>query len=125
MGEEEIGALVVNTALKVHSALGAGLLESVHEACFAYELVKQGLQVKQQVPCPIVYEDLKIDGAFRLDLLIEERVVVEIKAVEKILPVHGAQLLSYLKLGNYKLGFLLNFNVVHMKHGIQRMVNNL
>jgi GxxExxY protein len=88
-------------------------------------LVKQELHIEQQFPCPIVYEGLKIDGAFRLDLLLEKKVVLEIKAVERILPVHGAQLLSYLKLGNYKLGFLLNFNVVHMKDGIKRIVNNL
>ena len=125
MNENDIGDAIVAAALKIHSALGAGLLESVYEACLAHELVKQGLQVEQQVPCPIVYDDMRIDGAFRLDLLVGGKVVVEVKAVEKVVPVHSAQLLSYLKLGGLKLGYLLNFNVAHMKDGIRRMVNGL
>ena len=125
MNENDIGDVIVAAALKIHSALGAGLLESVYEACLAHELVKQGLQVEQQVPCPIVYDNMRIDGAFRLDLLIAGKVVVEVKAVEKVVPVHSAQLLSYLKLGGFKLGYLLNFDVAHMKDGIRRMVNGL
>jgi GxxExxY protein len=114
MNENEIGKLAVDATFKIHSVLGAGLLESIYESCLAYELQKQGLQVKRQVSLPILYDDLKLDNAFRLDLLLDEKVVVEIKATDKLLPVHTAQLLSYLKLGKYKLGFLLNFNVVHM-----------
>ena len=125
MNENEIGKLVLDAAFKIHSVLGAGLLESIYESCLAYELQKQGLQVGRQVSLPILYEDLKLDNAFRLDLLLDDKVVVEIKATDKLLPVHTAQLLSYLKLGKYKLGFLLNFNVVHMKDGIKRMVNGL
>lgn len=125
MTENEIGDAIVEMALKVHSALGAGLLESVYEACLSHELVKRGLEVARQVPCPILYDGLKIDGAFRLDLVVGEKVVVEVKAVEKLMPVHTAQLLTYLKLGNFKLGYLLNFDVPHMRDGIKRTVNQL
>ncbi len=125
MNENEIGKLVLDAAFKIHSVLGAGLLESIYESCLAHELQKQGLQVKRQVSLPILYDDLKLDNAFRLDLLLDDKVVVEIKATDKVVPVHTAQLLSYLKLGKYKLGYLLNFNVVHMKDGIKRMVNGL
>jgi len=125
MNENDIGKLVINACLKVHSALGPGLLESIYETCLAYELEKQGLHVKRQVSLPILYDDLKLDNAFRLDMLLDDKVVIEIKAIDNLLPVHTAQLLSYLKLGKYKLGFLLNFNVVHMKDGIKRMVNGL
>ena len=123
MDEEEIGKQVVDACIKVHSVLGAGLLEGVYEACLAHDLEKRGLVVKRQVALPIVYEDLKVDNAFRIDLLVGDKVVVELKVVDNLSPVHLAQLLSYLKLGKYKLGFLLNFNVVHMKDGIGRMVN--
>ena len=99
------------------------MLEGVYEACLAYELEKRGLKVKRQMALSIVYDDLKVDNAFRIDLLVGDKVVIEIKAVDNLLLVHSAQLLSYLKLGRYKLGFLLNFNVVHMKNGIKRMVN--
>jgi GxxExxY protein len=125
MTENEIGDVIVDAALKVHSELGAGLLESVYEACLLHELLKRGLTVGRQVPCPIVYDGLKIDGAFRLDLVVGEKVVVEVKAVEKLMPVHTAQILTYLKLGNFKLGYLLNFDVAHMKDGIKRTVNQL
>ena len=111
--------------MRVHTALGAGLLESVYEACLAHELDKQGIEVKKQVVLPVRYDDLVLDNGFRLDLLVDNKVVVEIKAIDKLLPVHMAQLLSYLKLGKFKLGYLLNFNVVHMKDGIKRMVNGL
>ena len=125
MNENEIGKVAVDAAFKIHSVLGAGLLESIYESCLAYELQKRGLQVKRQVSLPILYDDLKLDNAFRLDLLLDDKVVVEFKATDKLLPVHTAQLLSYLELGQYKLGFVFNFNVVHMKDGIKRMVNGL
>ena len=125
MNENEIGKLVIDASMKVHTALGAGLLETVYETCLAHELEKQGLTVKKQAALPIVYDDLRVDNAFRIDLLVDDKVVVELKAIDKLLPVHTAQLLSYLKLGKYKLGYLLNFNVVHMKDGIKRMVNGL
>lgn len=125
MDENGIGDIVVGAALRIHTALGAGLLESAYEACLLYELGKSNLRVRSQVAMPIRYEEVRLDVGFRLDLLVEERVVVEVKAVEKLLPVHIAQLLSYLKLGDYRLGYLLNFNVPHMRNGIKRVVNRL
>jgi GxxExxY protein len=123
--EEEIGHTIIGAAIKVHSAVGPGLLESAYETCLLYELEKQNLPVKRQVLIPIRYEDLTIDNGYRIDLLVGERVVVELKAVETVLPVHRAQLLSYLRLGCFKLGYLLNFHVVHMRDGIARIVNRL
>src|SRR5207244_2945592 len=111
--------------MKVHSSLGPGLLESAYETCLLYELEKQGLPVRRHTLIPIQYEDLKIDNGYRIDLLVGDRVVVELKAVEGILPVHRGQLLSYLRLGRFKLSYLLNFNVAHMRDGIVRMVNGL
>ena len=123
--EEEIGHSIIGAAIKVHSAVGPGLLESAYETCLLYELEKQKLTAKRQVLIPIRYEDLTVDNGYRIDLLVGERVVVELKAVETILPVHRAQLLSYLRLGGFKLGYLLNFHVAHMRDGIVRIVNRL
>ena len=125
MSENAIGTVVIASAMKVHSAVGAGLLESAYETCLLYELEKQGLAVQRQVLIPLRYEDLRIDNGYRVDLLVENRVVVELKALETILPVHRAQLLSYLRLGGFKLGYLLNFNVARMRDGIVRLVNGL
>ena len=124
MSENEIGTVIIASAMKVHSAVGAGLLESAYETCLLYELEKQGLAVQRQVLIPLRYEDLTIDNGYRVDLLIENRVVVELKALETILPIHRAQLLSY-SLGGFKLGYLLNFNVARMRDGIVRLVNGL
>jgi GxxExxY protein len=123
--ENEIGDAIIAAALKVHTALGPGLLESAYETCLLYELQKKGLPVQQQVLIPVRYEDFTIDNGYRVDLLVADRVVVELKALEAILPVHRAQLLSYLRLGGFKLGYLLNFNVAHMRDGIVRLVNGL
>jgi GxxExxY protein len=123
--ENEIGDAIIASALKIHTALGPGLLESAYETCLRYELEKQGLPVQQQVLIPVRYEDLTIDNGYRVDLLVGDRVVVELKALEAILPVHRAQLLSYLRLGRFKLGYLLNFNVARMRDGIVRLVNGL
>ena len=123
MDENAISRQVVDSALKVHSVLGCGLLESVYETCLAYELTKRGLVVRRQVGMPVRYENATLEMGFRLDLLIEDKVVVEIKSAEKMLPLYGAQLLTYLKLGGYKLGLLLNFNTVHLRDGIRRVVN--
>ena len=125
MNEEEIGKLILAAAMKVHTALGPGLLESTYETCMAHELGKCELEIKQQVLLPVFYDNQKLDAGYRLDLLLDNKVIVELKAVEKILPVHTAQLLSYLKLSKCKLGFILNFNVVHMRDGIKRIVNGL
>ena len=125
MTEEEIGRAVIGMAIKVHSVVGPGLLESAYETCMDYELEKQNLPVRRQVLIPIRYEGLTIDNGYRVDLLVGDRVVVELKTVETVLPVHRGQLLSYLRLGGFKLGYLLNFHVAHMRDGILRMVNGL
>jgi GxxExxY protein len=121
----EISGQVVDAAMKVHSALGPGLLENAYEACLEHELNKRGLRVERQVELPVVYDGVQIDLGYRLDLVVEGAVIVELKAVEKIAPIHEAQLLSYLKLSNKKIGLLINFNVLHLKDGIKRMVNGL
>jgi GxxExxY protein len=123
--EEEVGHAIIGAAMRVHSAVGPGLLESAYEVCLAHELGKQSFCVRKQVVVPIRYEELTIDNGYRIDLLVEDLVVVELKAVSAILPVHRGQLLSYLRLGGYKLGFLLNFHVAHMRDGIVRLVNGL
>jgi len=109
----------------VHKVLGPGLLESAYEACLAYEIGNTGLAYKRQVALPVIYNEVKIDVGYRLDLLVEERVVVEVKAIDQLAKIHQAQLLSYLKLGGWRLGYLLNFNVTRMKDGIWRLVNGL
>ena len=125
MTEEELGHTVIGAAIKVHSTLGPGLLESAYEICLVYELEKLRLRVHRQVPIPIRYEELSIDNGYRIDLLVDDRVVVELKSIEQVLPVHRGQLLSYLRLGGFKLGYLLNFNVPLMRDGITRLVNGL
>ena len=125
MTENEIGDMIIASAMKIHTALGPGLLESAYETCLFYELEKQGLPARRQALIPIRYQDLTIDNGYRVDLLVGERVIVELKALEAIHPVHRAQLLSYLRLGRFKLGYLLNFNVAHMRDGIVRLVNGL
>ena len=123
--EEDVGRTVIGAALKVHSALGPGLLESVYERCMEHELARRGLRVLRQEPVEVRYADLHIENAYRIDMLVNECVVAELKAVETVHPVHKYQLLSYLKLGKYKLGYLLNFNTLHMRDGITRVVNGL
>jgi GxxExxY protein len=123
VNREVVTKELVDSALKVHSALGPGLLESAYEACLAYELVERGITVSRQKLLPIRYGQLEIDAGYRLDLLVDDQIVVELKAVGSLLPVHEAQLLSYLKLGGFHMGFLLNFNVRRMKEGIRRMLN--
>ena len=125
MTEEEIGQAIIGAAMKVHSTVGPGLLESAYEICLAYELEKQRLRLRKQALIPIRYEGMTIDNGYRLDLLVKDLVVVELKAVAAILPVHRAQLLSYLRLGGHKLGFILNFHTAHMRGGIVRLVHGL
>ena len=122
MHDDEISGAVVDAAMKVHSALGPGLLENVYEACLRHELESRGLTVEHQVPVPVRYGGITVDGGYRLDLLVEDRVVVELKSVRAIEAIHRAQLLTYLKLSGRRLGLLINFNVVHLKTGIKRMV---
>ncbi len=125
MDIEQVAAIVVDAAIKVHRALGSGLLESAYQHCLAYELRKRGLQVECEVVLPIVYDNQQIDAGYRIDMFVEDCIIIENKTVEQLLPVHEAQLLTYLKLRECRLGFLLNWNVRLMKHGIKRMVNNL
>ncbi len=122
---ENIASKIVAAAMKVHTALGPGLLESAYQKCLQYELQKEGLSVECEVALPVVYDKLKIDAGYRIDMMVEGVVIIENKTVEKLLPIHEAQLLTYLKMRNCKLGFLLNWNVPRMKDGIKRMVNNL
>jgi GxxExxY protein len=125
MTENEVGGGIINAAMKVHSTVGPGLLENAYELCLSHELTRKGFSVRRQVSIPIRYEDLTIDNGYRIDLLVNDQVVVELKAIEAVLLVHRAQLLSYLRLGGFKLGYLLNFNVAHMRDGITRIVNGL
>lgn len=120
----DITGSIVDAAMKVHTALGPGLLESVYEKCLKHELVKRGLRVESQMWLPVVYDGTEMEGGYKIDLLVEEIVVVELKVVEQILPIHKAQLLSYLKLSNKNVGLLINFNVVHLRDGIRRIVNH-
>ncbi|MFA6505892.1 MAG: GxxExxY protein [Treponemataceae bacterium] len=122
---DNISAEIIEAAFRVHTALGPGLLESAYEACLTYELQQQGLFVERQKELSLIYNGVTIDVGYRLDLLVNDTIILELKAVEKFHPVHQAQLLSYLKLSGKKLGLLLNFNVIHMKDGIKRMVNGL
>ncbi len=120
--EERLATSIVDAAIKVHAALGPGLLESVYEICMACELEQRGHHVKRQVALPIHYGTLKLDAGLRLDLVVDDLVIQELKSVERLLPVHHAQLLTYLKLSSLRLGFLLNFNVTLMKEGIVRKI---
>ena len=125
--EEELNRLssvVIGCAIEVHKVLGPGLLESAYQQCLAWELRRQGLSVKEQVPVPIRYKELEVSNAYRLDILIEDELIVELKAAGKIEPVHVAQMLTYLKVSGLRLGLLLNFNVEVMKKGIKRVVSN-
>jgi GxxExxY protein len=119
----EITGDILGAAMKVHSVLGPGLLESAYEVCLIYELTNRGLHVADQVVLPVVYEDVRLDAGYRMDLVVEDAVLVELKSVDEIAPIHKAQLLSYLKLSGLKIGLLLNFNVLHMRDGITRMMN--
>ena len=115
---------IIGAAIEVHRDLGPGLLESAYETCLAFELVERGLKVEQQKPLPVVYREVKLDCGYRLDLLVEEAVIVEVKAVDRLAPIHKAQLLSYLRLSGCKVGLLVNFNVKVLKDGIRRVVND-
>ena len=121
---EQLAKEIVDAAFKVHSQLGPGLLESAYESCLIFELQKRGLAVESQVSQPVIYESLKIDAGYRLDLLVENQIIIELKAVEQLLPIHKAQLLTYLKLSQKTLGFLINFNSPLIKDGIKRIVLN-
>lgn len=120
--EEEIATAIVDAALKVHSTLGPGLIEPIYEVCFCHELKKHGLSFQRQMIVPIMYDGIKLDAALRLDVLVEDLVICELKAVEEVIPLFEAQLLSYMKLLHKRLGFLINFHVPVIKNGIKRMI---
>ncbi len=125
MDENQLSKIIVNTAYQIHTQLGPGLLESVYEKIMYYELIKQGLEVKSQKEIPVIWDNLKMPIGFRADLIVENNVIIELKSVEAVAPVHLKQLLTYLKLTNLKLGLLINFNEALIKNGIKRIVNNL
>jgi GxxExxY protein len=120
----KITEVIIGAAMNVHRALGPGLLESAYEACVLHELAQAGLKVVQQKPLPVVYRGVTLDCGYRMDMMVEDEVIVEIKSIEKLLPIHKAQLMSYLKLAGCNVGLLINFNVEVLKHGIQRVVND-
>lgn len=123
MTENQISKIVLDAAFKVHTNLGPGLLESAYQECLFYEINKTGLAINKEVPLPLNYESVRLDVGYRIDLLVENKFIVEIKAVEKLTDVHLAQILTYLKLSNVKLGLLINFNVARLKNGIKRVIN--
>jgi len=123
MMENELAKIVFESGMRVHKALGAGLLESAYEECLFYELQKKRLFLEKQKALPLIYEDVKLDAGYRIDLLVERKLVVEIKSVEALNDLHLAQILTYLKLSNCKLGLLINFNTVLFKNGVKRVIN--
>jgi GxxExxY protein len=125
MNENELARIVLDAAFKVHTNLGPGLLESVYEAVMAYEIAKHGVPVRRQVPIPIRYEELRFEEGFRADLLVSDKLIVELKSVETLVPVHGKQVVTQLRLSGHRLGLLINFGEVHLKDGIKRIVNGL
>jgi GxxExxY protein len=125
MTENEISSKIIGAAINVHKALGPGLLESTYETCLAYELKELGLKVNRQLALPVIYKDVKLEAGYRIDLLVENKVIIEIKSVDALVDIHTAQLLTYLKLKDLKLGLLINFNTVKVVDGLRRIVNNL
>ena len=123
--ENELSNKLIGLAIEVHTALGPGLLESAYKECLCYKISKSGMLVEKEKPMPLVFEEVKLDCGYRMDLLVEKKLVIEIKSVDALNDIHLAQTLTYLKLGKYKLGLLINFNVVRLKDGIRRVVNGL
>lgn len=125
MSENELSHKVIGLALKVHTNLGAGLLEKAYQECLFYEITQSGLICEKEKPMPLIYQNVHLECGYRIDLLVENKLVIEIKSVEALNDVHLAQTLTYLKLGDYRLGLLINFNVASLKNGIKRVVNSL
>ena len=123
MTENDLAYKVIGIAIDIHNALGPGLLESAYHECLFYKIKKDGLIVEKEKPMPLIYEEVKLDCGYRIDLLVENKLVIEIKSVDSLNDIHLAQTLTYLKLGNYKLGLLINFNTVLLKSGIKRIIN--
>jgi GxxExxY protein len=125
MSENEISKIIVEEAIYIHKSIGPGMLESAYVHCLSYRLIKRGLHVIKEVPVPLIFEEVKLECGYRADLLIEGKVIIEVKSIEAIGPIHIAQTLTYLRFLNLRLGLVLNFNSVLMKDGIKRVVNNL
>jgi GxxExxY protein len=123
MSENELSNIVIGHAIEVHRSLGPGLLESAYQECLYFDLIQSGLHVEKEKPMPIIYKDVKLDHGYRIDLLVENKLVLELKTVEFFTDVHTAQVLTYLRLGNYKLGLLINFHTGLLKEGIKRVIN--
>ena len=123
MNENELSNKIIGAAIEVHTGLGPGLLESAYKECLYYKLIQAGFNVEKEKAMPLVFESVKLDCGYRIDLLVENKVVIEIKSVEALTDIHMAQTLTYLKLGNYKLGLLINFNVLKVKDGLRRIIN--
>jgi len=122
MDLEKIFKLILDSSFKVHTALGPGLLESAYGECLYYELLQSGLQVRKQVPLPLIYKEVKLEAGYRVDLLVEDKIIIELKSIESLADIHMAQILTYMKLSKCKLGLLVNFNVRHLKDGIKRVI---
>jgi GxxExxY protein len=125
MTENELSNIIIGSAISVHQSLGPGLLESAYKECLYYKLQKAGFRVEKEKPMPLIYEEVKLECGYRIDLLVDGKVIIEIKSVDALNDIHLAQTLTYMKLGNYKLGLLINFNVMLLKDGIRRVVNKL
>ena len=125
MHENDLSFLIIGAAMEIHKALGPGLLESAYEAALTFELKEMGLAVETQVSMPLIYKEVKLNVAYRIDIIVEDKVIIEIKSVENLAPVHYLQTLTYLKLADKKLGLLINFNTPMLKNGLHRIVNNL
>ena len=123
MHENKIANIIIGCAIDVHKALGPGLLESAYQECLYYKLLKEGLQLHKEKPMPLVFEEVHLECDYRIDILVEDKVVIEVKSVEALNNVHMAQSLTYMKLGDYKLGLLINFNVSLLKQGVKRIIN--
>ena|SRR5690606_195827 len=125
MTENELSSKIIGACIEVHKQLGPGLLESTYEVCLAHELRLFGLDVKQQISLPVVYKGIKLNAGYRIDMIVEDKVIIEIKSIDALAPIHTAQILTYLKLKDLKLGLLINFNTVRLVDGLKRIVNNL
>ncbi|MFI5164084.1 MAG: GxxExxY protein [Bacteroidia bacterium] len=125
MTENEISNRMIGLAMELHTALGPGLLESAYKECMYYKIGKVGMLVEKEKPMPLIFEEIKLECGYRIDLLVENKIVIELKSVEALNDVHLAQTLTYMKLGNYKLGLLINFNVAHLRNGIKRVINGI
>lgn len=125
MTENDISGIIIGCSIEVHKSLGPGLLESAYQECLFYELQKAGLKVEKQKPLPLIYKDVKLDAGYRLDLIVDGRVIIEIKSIEVLNDIHTAQVLTYLKVSGCKVGLLINFNVLRLVDGLKRLVNKL